>query len=569
MPAVLDNATIAERLEAFAALLDLAGSGHYTSRAYRRAAETVRETRAPVEELVREGRVRELRGIGPGIAARLRELVETGTDRRARRARAARCDRSSSASAGCSGSAPKRMLEVAAAARRRDGRGVPAGRARRRRLRGVTGIGPATEAQAARAAAPRSRGAAAARGCPAQPRAGARRRDRRRARRRARGRPAPLGRRVRPSSPSSSPPSDQGRCSTRSQRLPLIVGRRRARPSGARSASPSRASPSSCVVAEPARFGTELLRATGSRAYVDALGPLPDARRRGRASTRALGVPWCPPELREAPFRGEPPRLVELADIRGDLHCHTTWSDGKASVLEMGLAARELGHEYVAICDHTPNVPVVPGLDADALRRQAEEIAAANDQLAPVPPAARRRGRHPPRRLARPARRRARRARLGAAQPARGPARGRATRADAQGHGGDAPSGGPLPQPPDRPADPPPAAERARPRSGLRGRARDRRRARGERPARPARPRDEHVRLAVEAGVPVVCSTDAHSMRGLGNLRLASHRAPRLGDRGRRAQHAAARRAAAPATLTVPQDGRLRRRTPSIVSLRG
>ena len=97
----------------------------------------------------------------------------------------------------------------------------------------------------------------------------------------------------------------------------------------------------------------------------------------------ALGFPWCPPELREQPFRGEPPPLVELADVRGDLHCHTTWSDGKASVLEMALAARDLGYEYLAICDHTTSVRVVPGLDADGLRRQAEEIAAANERLAP------------------------------------------------------------------------------------------------------------------------------------------------------------------------------------------
>src|SRR5919109_4454363 len=74
----LDNATIAEQLEAFAGLLDLAGSGYYTSRAYRRAAETIRETKAPIAELVSAGRVQELRGIGPGIATRLRELVETG-----------------------------------------------------------------------------------------------------------------------------------------------------------------------------------------------------------------------------------------------------------------------------------------------------------------------------------------------------------------------------------------------------------------------------------------------------------------------------------------------------------
>ena len=73
-----ENTAIAERLEAFAALLDLAGSSYYTARAYRRAAELIRATPAPVAPLVRKGRVRELRGIGPGIERRLVELVETG-----------------------------------------------------------------------------------------------------------------------------------------------------------------------------------------------------------------------------------------------------------------------------------------------------------------------------------------------------------------------------------------------------------------------------------------------------------------------------------------------------------
>src|SRR4029450_4026914 len=94
-------------------------------------------------------------------------------------------------------------------------------------------------------------------------------------------------------------------------------------------------------------------------------------------------IPFCPPELREEPFRGEPPPLVELGDIRGDLHVHTDWSDGGASLLEMGEAARALGYEYLAICDHTRNVRVVAGLDADDVRRQGEEIAAANERLAP------------------------------------------------------------------------------------------------------------------------------------------------------------------------------------------
>src|SRR6185312_8224841 len=82
-------------------------------------------------------------------------------------------------------------------------------------------------------------------------------------------------------------------------------------------------------------------------------------------------------------FEGTPPALVELRDVRGDLHVHTTWSDGRNSVLEMAEAARALGYRYLAICDHTRSVRVVPGLDADDVRRQGEEIAAANERLGP------------------------------------------------------------------------------------------------------------------------------------------------------------------------------------------
>ena len=140
--------------------------------------------------------------------------------------------------------------------------------------------------------------------------------------------------------------------------------------------------PVELVVPEPERLGTELVRATGSEAYVAALGALPDAADE-EGVYRALGIPFCPPELREEPFRGEPPILVGLEEIRGDLHVHTDWSDGKATVLEMSEAALGLGYEYLAICDHTRNVRVVPGLDADDVRRQGEEIAAANELLAP------------------------------------------------------------------------------------------------------------------------------------------------------------------------------------------
>jgi DNA polymerase (family 10) len=99
---------------------------------------------------------------------------------------------------------------------------------------------------------------------------------------------------------------------------------------------------------------------------------------------RELGLPRLPPELREGPFHGDVPELVALESIRGDLHVHTTWSDGKATVLEMARAAAEFGYEYLAICDHTRNVRVVPGLNADDVRRQGEEIAEANEKVSPL-----------------------------------------------------------------------------------------------------------------------------------------------------------------------------------------
>ena len=130
-------------LEAFAALLDLAETSRYTSRAYRRAAATIRETSAPIAELVRDGPRAELRGIGPGIAARLHELVETGTIAELE-ALEARRGRSSSASGRLLGIAPQRMIEIAAALgveTADDFAESPA----RARCRTVPGIGPSTE----------------------------------------------------------------------------------------------------------------------------------------------------------------------------------------------------------------------------------------------------------------------------------------------------------------------------------------------------------------------------------------------------------------------------------------
>jgi DNA polymerase (family 10) len=96
-----------------------------------------------------------------------------------------------------------------------------------------------------------------------------------------------------------------------------------------------------------------------------------------------LGYAYIPPELREnggeleAARRGELPVLVERADLRGDLHCHSTWSDGKATVEQMALAAQALGHEYLALCDHSPR------LRDSRLQHQWAEIDALNERLAP------------------------------------------------------------------------------------------------------------------------------------------------------------------------------------------
>ncbi len=94
----------------------------------------------------------------------------------------------------------------------------------------------------------------------------------------------------------------------------------------------------------------------------------------------ALGLPWIPPELREARREfewadaGTLPALIEPDDLRGDLHAHTDWSDGLNTIAEMAEAARARGLSYLAITDHSQRVSMAGGLDADRLRRQWDEI---------------------------------------------------------------------------------------------------------------------------------------------------------------------------------------------------
>ena len=273
-------------------------------------------------------------------------------------------------------------------------------------------------------------------------------------------------------------------------------------------------------------------------------------RATARGGSRTTALP--PPELRELDAPTPPPDLLELGDVRGDLHVHTTASDGKATVEEMGRAAQALGYEYLAICDHTRNVRVVPGLDADDLRRQAEEIAAANEVLAPFRIL---RGSEcdilpdgsldlPDDVLAR--------ARVGADQPPRRPARAAQAITDrvveAMRHPAarclSHPKGRILNHRPENALDLERVFEVAL-ETGVAVEVNglpDRLDLSGA-----------HVREALAAGVPIVCSTDAHSVRGLGNMPLSvltarrGARAPR-----RRPQHAVAGGAPRPLTGREP-----------------
>jgi DNA polymerase (family 10) len=333
----VDNRHIADRLDSFAVLLELSEANPYTVRAYRRAAETIRAASLPVAELVRTGRVRQLRGIGPGIEGRLRELVETGEI-----AELAELERDLAPDmVGLGrylGLSAKRSIELSRSLGVRTAEEFRAAAAAGR-LGSVPGIGPKTEAKLLEALAGEHQ---------PRPRQGL---LLHRARELVGGVAVALGgvvagdvRRWRDSCEHLAvvcAAADPAPVLDRFADLPQIVSvieRNERRAVGVT----VDGLPIELAAAAPDRFGTELITATGAPAYVAALGPLPDAPDEA-AVYAELGVPWCPPELREQPFDGEPPKLLEPADIRGDLHSHTTWSDGRASVEEMGRGARARG----------------------------------------------------------------------------------------------------------------------------------------------------------------------------------------------------------------------------------
>jgi DNA polymerase (family 10) len=160
------------------------------------------------------------------------------------------------------------------------------------------------------------------------------------------------------------------------------------------------------LVAKPA-FAPGLLHRTGNAAHLEALAARAETQGlrleasgifRGNelvpcggeeAIYAALGLQYIPPELREgrgeveAAARHALPSLVQRHDLKGALHVHTTYSDGRHTLEEMARAARARGYAYLGICDHSRSAAYARGLQIEDLRRQGEEIARLNEQLAP------------------------------------------------------------------------------------------------------------------------------------------------------------------------------------------
>ena len=163
------------------------------------------------------------------------------------------------------------------------------------------------------------------------------------------------------------------------------------------------------MVCPPAAWGTHLVHLTGSAAHNVAL--------RGRALDRGLSLSekgfkeietgklllaaeeeevyarldlaWIPPELREddgeiqAAEAGRLPELVRLDEVRGDTHVHSDWTDGVDSIEVMARAARDLGHRYMVLTDHSPSLGITRGLSPQRVEEQGTEIARVNALLAP------------------------------------------------------------------------------------------------------------------------------------------------------------------------------------------
>jgi DNA polymerase (family 10) len=400
------NGAIADALDELGDLYELDGAVIHRVLAYRNAAKVVRDAPISVSALTLEGRVTELPGIGATLEEKIRALIETGDIPAAVKLRE-RFPAGLLAITGLPGLGPKRARRLF------DELGIDSPAALREaaeqhRLRTLRGFGAKFEESVLAAL---DAGAAERRG-----------------HRVVLDRALAVGEllcealaRIEPSARIELAGSARRRCESvkdldivldnpalldQVETLELIESATRTGASAARARTHSGMVVELRAVA-PEQFGNLLQHLTGSAAHNAALreravrdglhiseyGVLDDATRTTRVCAEEtelyalLGLPYIEPELREnrgeleAALAGTLPSLVELGDIRGDLHCHTTASDGRASIEEMALAARERGYEYLAITDHSATHGFGDDVSPEQLRRQIELVREADARI--------------------------------------------------------------------------------------------------------------------------------------------------------------------------------------------
>jgi len=403
----MDNVDVARVLDEVADLLEIQGANPFRVRAYRAAARTIESLGEPAAAIVARdpGALAELPGIGADLAGKIAEIVTTG-DLGLRRELTSKVPASLATLVRIDGIGPKRARRLYEELGLRTVDDVEAA-ARSGTLRGVRGIGEVLERRILEGcAAQRARGSrhrldeadahAAAlvsylRGCPAVDAidvAGSLRR-----RRETIGDIDVLV--------ASRDPASVAERFTHHPDVTKILAE------GATKCSVLLRSgmQADLRIVAPASYGAALHYFTGSKEHNIAIRTLgmkrklkiseygvfrAGARVGGRTEAeifRAVGLPWIPPELREdrgeidAARRGALPRLVELGDIRGDLHVHTDATDGTNTLREMVEACAARGYQYVAITDHTKALRVAGGLDRAGFRKQRREIEALRAEL--------------------------------------------------------------------------------------------------------------------------------------------------------------------------------------------
>ena len=399
-----DNDTIAAAFAEVSDLLELTGDNPHRVRSYASVARTIEGLPRPATAMLADGTLLEVKGVGEGTAARVRELVETGRLALLDELRA-KVPPGVVELLAVQGLGPKRVREIWQTL----GVSSPAEleyACLENRLRDLKGFGDKTQENVLKGLGflRRARGKRLL----SQARAAAERTLTRLQRCEAALRLAVVG----PVRRMVSVVDGVDLLATAHDAAALLeafvtmpfVAQVRARTATSAAVVLEDGTPVSlAVVAEPAWFAA-LFVATGSEAHVAAVTAAaaargyrlsPDGLVEGRHLVvleeeedvyRAAGAPFVPPELRDdAAPAPAPDDLLVAADVRGVLHAHTRWSDGAYSVREMADRARELGFSWFAVCDHSAAASYAHGLDAARVREQWAEVDALNASGETIP----------------------------------------------------------------------------------------------------------------------------------------------------------------------------------------